>query len=82
MSKKRIDYAESSDGEEDEDGDELFRPLSTNPTTRRASKRRKIAYDESDDDEFAIDDGMEAALIDEGKSLTDPRPCYSLHETH
>ena len=44
----------------------MFKPLSTNPTTRRASKRRKIAYDESDDDEFAMDAGMEAALIDEG----------------
>lgn len=58
--KKQVNYAES-----DEDEDEVFKPLSGN---QRAAKRRRISVrDDDSEDEFALDDSVQAAMqSDEG----------------
>ncbi|KAF2103506.1 putative DNA mismatch repair protein Msh6 [Rhizodiscina lignyota] len=58
--KKAVNYAESS---EDEDED-VFRPLSGNAPNARAAKRRKVVTDDSDD-EFGVDAATEAAMADD-----------------
>lgn len=57
-----VSYAESgSEGDED---DEVFKPLSGNG---RASKRRKVVLEESDD-EFGMDAATEHMMAEEGMS--------------
>ncbi|KAK8195973.1 DNA mismatch repair protein msh6 [Zalaria obscura] len=56
--KKKISYAESNSEDEDE---EPLKPRSSN-ARGRAAKRRKISVDDDSDDEFAMDDAMEAAM--------------------
>jgi len=58
--RKTVNYAESED-DEDED---VFKPLPTNVTNGQASKRRKVSVEESDD-EFALDPAIEAALVED-----------------
>ncbi|OCL15066.1 DNA mismatch repair protein Msh6 [Glonium stellatum] len=53
--KKAVNYAES------DDEDEVFHPISAN-ATRRASKRRKVALEDSDD-EFGFDAATEEAML-------------------
>lgn len=44
----------------------MFKPLSTNATSARASKKQKFSLEDSDD-EFGMDAATEAALLDEGE---------------
>lgn len=47
----------------------MFKPISANATRGRASKRRKVTIEESDDDEFdleasgIVEDGMYISFI-------------------
>lgn len=69
--KKQVNYAES-----DDDEDEVFKPLSGN---RRAAKRRRISVkDDDSEDEFDLDAGTHAAMVesDEGVYCS-----YSLTES-
>ena len=64
-----MNYVESSEDEE------VFRPLSGNTSNARASKRRRIVSEDSDD-EFGVDAATEAAMVEEGISLPlEPRQC-------
>lgn len=65
QSKKPINYAESGD-EDEEESEEVFKQLSTNVKTTRASKKQKFSLEDSDD-EFGMDAATEAALLDEGE---------------
>jgi DNA mismatch repair protein MSH6 len=56
--KKAINYAESDD-------DDVFHPISSNATGRRASKRRKVSLEDSDD-EFGFDATTEDAMLEGG----------------
>lgn len=60
QAKKAVNYVES-----DEDEDEVLKPSNGNRLQRRPSKRRRIDLEESDD-EFGIDDDMEAAMAEAG----------------
>ena len=53
--KKQVNYAES----DDEDEDEVFKPLSGNG---RATKRRRISVKDESEDEFGFDAGTQAAM--------------------
>jgi len=55
--RKRVNYV-VSDEENDEDALKL---------TANGAKRRKVVKDESDDDEFGLDDAIQAAMLDAGK---------------
>ena len=57
-----MNYAEPLD----EDGGEVFKPLSANATNDRALKRRKVSAEESSDPEFDIDPATEVVLAGEG----------------
>lgn len=54
--KKAVNYAESDD-------DDVFHPISSNATGRRASKRRKVSLEDSDD-EFGFDAATEDAMLE------------------
>lgn len=56
--KKQVNYAESDN---DEDEDEVFKPLSGNS---RASKRRRISVKDDSDDEYGFDAATQAAMED------------------
>jgi len=53
-----VSYAESESEDED-----VLRQLSVNKTNGRATKRRKISIEESED-EFGVDAEMEEAMAD------------------
>jgi DNA mismatch repair protein MSH6 len=55
-----VNYAES-----DDEDSEVFKPISSNLTSGRSSKRRKVITDDSDD-EFGLDDATQAAFEEEG----------------
>lgn len=60
--KKPVSYAES-----DEDEDEGLKPSSGN---RRASKRRRISVkDDDSDDEFGLDAGTQAAMLESDQGM-------------
>ncbi|KAK4995763.1 DNA mismatch repair protein msh6, partial [Elasticomyces elasticus] len=58
--KKKISYAESG-SEDEEEG--VLKPRSANNTNGRAVKRRKISVQEDSDDEFAVDEDIELAMM-------------------
>ena len=69
--KKPVSYAESGAEEDDDDDEDVFKPISTNAKDRRASKRRKVVQDDSDD-EFGVDEATEALMADEDGTLQLP----------
>ena len=71
--KKKVNYAES---DAEEDGDEVFKPLSGN---RRAAKRRRISVKDDSDDEFGFDAATQAAMESDDGMLD---PGFSLLSTH
>ncbi|KAI9700930.1 MAG: DNA mismatch repair protein msh6 [Bogoriella megaspora] len=67
QAKKKISYAESDDENEEDNDSDIFKPLSHNAANNRASKRRKISIEESED-EFGLDGTFDAAMAeDEGR---------------
>ncbi|KAF2501654.1 DNA mismatch repair protein Msh6 [Lophium mytilinum] len=57
--KKPVSYAES-----DDDDDDVFQPISANARKGRATKRRRVSLEDSDD-EFGVDAATEEAMLDE-----------------
>jgi DNA mismatch repair protein MSH6 len=66
QAKKTVNYAESDDDDEE---DEVFKPIANNARKGRANKRRKISLEDSDD-EFDLDVATQEAMLDEGASST------------
>ncbi|KAF2161698.1 hypothetical protein M409DRAFT_27757 [Zasmidium cellare ATCC 36951] len=65
--KKQVNYAES-----DDDEDEVFKPLSGN---RRAAKRRRISVkDDDSEDEFGLDAGTQAAMLESDEGVYSSYP--------
>ncbi|KAF2192150.1 DNA mismatch repair protein Msh6 [Zopfia rhizophila CBS 207.26] len=56
--KKTVNYAES------DDDDEVFQPISNNARKERATKRRRVSLEDSDD-EFGLDDATQAAMLED-----------------
>ena len=65
QAKKTVNYAES-DGEDDEEED-IFKPVRSNKTRGRALKRRKTS-DASEEEDFAEDLGIDE-VVDEGMTI-------------
>jgi DNA mismatch repair protein MSH6 len=49
----------------DDEEDEIFKPVANNAKKGRATKRRKVIEEESDD-EFGLDAATQAAMLEEG----------------
>ncbi|ORY03496.1 DNA mismatch repair protein muts [Clohesyomyces aquaticus] len=58
--KKVVSYVES----DAEDDDDVFQPIANNARKGRASKRRKVSVEDSDD-EFGLDAATQAAMLEE-----------------
>ncbi|KAF2815507.1 DNA mismatch repair protein MutS [Mytilinidion resinicola] len=56
--KKPVSYAES-----DDEDDEVFQPISANARKGRATKRRRVSLEDSDD-EFGVDAATEEAMLE------------------
>lgn len=73
--KKPVSYAES-----DDDEDEGLKPSSGN---RRAAKRRRISVkDDDSDDEFGLDAGTQAAMMESDEGMFDFATLPVLLNTH
>lgn len=57
-----MNYAES-----DDEDDEVFKPIDNGARTGRASKRKRVVVDDDSDDEFALDEATQQALVEDGK---------------
>ncbi|KAF2202503.1 DNA mismatch repair protein Msh6 [Delitschia confertaspora ATCC 74209] len=60
--RKSVNYAESDDDDDDED--DVFQPISAN-ARGRATKRRRVSPLEDSDDEFALDEATQQAMLEE-----------------
>ncbi|KAI9656230.1 MAG: DNA mismatch repair protein msh6 [Bathelium mastoideum] len=73
--KKAVNYAESENSEGDDD-DDVFKPLPNNTTNGRASKRRKVSIEESEDeydmDNFVVADDSDDEPVKPKKRKRDP----------
>lgn len=56
---------------EDDDEDEVFRPVANSSRKGRAVKRRRVSVEDSDD-EFGFDDATQAAMSEAGTYDVDP----------
>jgi DNA mismatch repair protein MSH6 len=61
QAKKTVNYAES----DDEEDDEVFQPIANNARKGRATKRRRVSLEDSDD-EFGLDAATQEAMLEEG----------------
>ncbi|KAF2877020.1 DNA mismatch repair protein MutS [Massariosphaeria phaeospora] len=59
--KQPINYTETDDDE----SDEVFQPLTNNARKGRATKRRKVSLEDSDE-EFGLDPATQQAMLDDG----------------
>ena len=59
-----VSYAES----DDEDEDEIFQPIANNARKGRATKRRRVSLEDSED-EFGLDAATEQAMLEDGRSI-------------
>jgi DNA mismatch repair protein MSH6 len=57
-----VNYAES-----DDEDDEVFKPIDNGARIGRAAKRRRVVVDEDSDDEFALDEATQRALVEDGR---------------
>ncbi|KAF2476637.1 DNA mismatch repair protein Msh6 [Lindgomyces ingoldianus] len=57
--KKTVSYVES-----DDDGDEVFQPIANNARKGRATKRRRVSLEDSDD-EFGLDATTQEAMLED-----------------
>lgn len=60
QTKKTVNYAES-----DDEDDEPFQPIANNARKGRATKRRRVSLEDSDD-EFDLDDATQQAMLEDG----------------
>lgn len=65
QAKKTVNYAESDAASDDDE--EVFKAISANATRGRASKRRKVTIDDSDDDEFNLE---ASGIVDDGTYIS------------
>jgi DNA mismatch repair protein MSH6 len=63
QARKSVNYVISDD--EDDEEDEVFKPVANNAKKGRALKRRKMSVEDSED-EFGLDAATQAAMLDEG----------------
>jgi DNA mismatch repair protein MSH6 len=60
QARKTVNYVMSDDEDED-----VFKPVANNAKKGRATKRRKMSEEESED-EFGLDAATQAAMLEEG----------------
>jgi DNA mismatch repair protein MSH6 len=60
QARKTVNYVMS-----DDEDDDVFKPVANNAKKGRATKRRKMSEEESED-EFGLDAATQAAMLEEG----------------